>query len=346
MHPIFKGGRLPYYLLAWAPVATGLTLLLMPQAHLRSYEAAVVAAPMCLVYAFVCLSSWYTCRALPVRHEPLTRILSTHLLSATVLSAIWTALTWGLMRSAFTGKPIDVAMPSVFAIGIILYLLAVALSYVFLSVEASRLSEAREAEARVLAGEAELRAIKAQINPHFLFNSLHSISALTSIDATKAREMCILLSEFLRNTLGFSDRREVSLEEELSLARSYLAIEKIRFGARLQTEEEIEPGCLPIPVPPLLLQPLVENAVIHGIAHIVDTGFIRITAAEREGELAITVKNSFDPEAPAKRRGGFGVASVRKRLQARYGVRASLDAGAENGAYHVELRLPLEDLDQ
>jgi len=346
MHPIFRAGRLVLYLLAWTPIAAALGLLLVVQARLRWYEGAVVAAPLCLVYAFVCLSSWYTCRALPLRPVPLSHIFSTHLLSATALAAIWTGLAWVTMRPWATARPIDVALPSVFGIGVVLYLLAVALSYVFLSVEASRIAEAREAEARVLAGEAELRALKAQINPHFLFNSLHSISALTSIDAGKAREMCILLSEFLRKTLGFSDRREVSLEEELALARSYLAIEKIRFGARLQAEEEVEPGCLRYPVPPLLLQPLVENAVIHGIAHVVEPGFIRITVVQRNGELAITVRNSFDVEAPRARRGGFGLASVRKRLEARYGVRAALDAAAEDGAYRVELRLPLEDLDQ
>jgi len=346
MHPIFRAGRLVYYLLAWAPIAAGLSFLLAAQGRLRWYEAALISVPLCLVYAFVCLSSWYLCRGLPLRHLPLARIVGTHLLSAVVLSAIWTLVAWALMRTASPGAPVDTALPALFTIGIGLYLLAVALSYVFLAVESSRLAEAREAEARVLAGEAELRAIKAQINPHFLFNSLHSISALTSIDAGRARDMCILLSEFLRSTLGFSDKAAVSLEEELALARNYLAIEKIRFGARLKVEEEIEPACLRCAVLPLLLQPLIENAVIHGIAHLVEPGFVRIAAGIHGDEMAISICNSFDPEAPRARRSGFGLASVRKRLQARYGNRAALHSASQGDTYRADLHLPLEDLDR
>src|SRR5256884_2648865 len=106
--------------------------------------------------------------------------------------------------------------------------------------EDSRRAEAQATEARILARDAELKALKAQVNPHFLFNSLNSVSALTSIDPSKAREMCILLSEFLRLTLGLGEKTVIPLSEELALLERFLAIEKVRFGARLRVEEKIQ----------------------------------------------------------------------------------------------------------
>ena len=149
-----------------------------------------------------------------------------------------------------------------------------------------------------------MRALKAQVNPHFLFNSLNSISALTSSDASKAREMCILLGDFLRRTLGLGEKAAIPLEEELSLIRAFLAVEKVRFGSRIQMEENIDKAALTVPVPPLLLQPLVENAVVHGIANLVEGGWIRLDVRSQNGDLAITVENSFDPEAPPRRKSG------------------------------------------
>jgi two-component system sensor histidine kinase AlgZ len=344
MHPIFRSGKLGLYLLAWLPVGAVLAVLLAKQGGLSWPVSAAIALPLCVVYAFICLSAWYSCRGLPLHREQLPRLLITHLGSALGIGGLWTALAKILFVSYSAAGSIDAVLPSVFGMGVVLYLLAVAVHYVLLAVEASRMAEAREAEARLLAGEAELRALKAQINPHFLFNSLHSISALTSSDAAKAREMCVLLSGFLRSTLGLGDRAAIPLEEELALARSYLAIEKVRFGARLQVEENIRQACSGFLVPSLLLQPLVENAVIHGIANLIETGFIRISADVVEGDnIAITVENSFDADAPPTGRGGFGLAATRKRLDTLYGGRATLHAGTHDGTYRVELQLPAEE---
>src|SRR5207245_11137369 len=155
-------------------------------------------------------------------------------------------------------------LPLVFGIGALLYLLSVALHYVLLSLESSKQAETREQEARTLAREAELKALKAQINPHFLFNSLHSISALTTVDSGRARDMCIRLSDFLRNSLRLGERITIPFSEELALARTYLDVEQVRFGQRLRVAQDIEEGCSDCELPPLLVQPLVENAIKHG----------------------------------------------------------------------------------
>src|SRR5262249_22647218 len=134
--------------------------------------------------------------------------------------------------------------------GVLLYGLAIAVHYGLLAVESSR-------EAAVQAHDAELRALKAQIQPHFLFNSLNSIAALTSSDASKAREMAILLSDFLRRTLGLGEKTTVPLADELELTRTYLEVERVRFGKRLRVDLNVTKECEGCVVPPLVLQPLI-----------------------------------------------------------------------------------------
>jgi LytS/YehU family sensor histidine kinase len=226
--------------------------------------------------------------------------------------------------------------------GVLLYLLSVGLGYAALAAEASREAERREAEARTLAREAELQSLRFQLNPHFLFNSLHSISALATVDGAQARVMCIRLADFLRRSLGLGSQETIALREELELARNYLEVEQVRFGSRLRVETEIEESCTGCGVPALLLQPLVENAVKHGIAGLLEGGSIRLNARRSGGDVLITIENEFDPEAPSRRSMGMGLEHVRRRLQVRFAGEASFDARATGGVYLVSLRFPCE----
>jgi LytS/YehU family sensor histidine kinase len=226
---------------------------------------------------------------------------------------------------------------------VLLYLLAAAFQYVLLAGEASREAERRALEARVLAGDAELKALRAQVNPHFLFNSLHSISALATADPARARQMCVLVSDFLRRSLGLGDKTSIPLSEELALAKNYLAVEQVRFGPRLEVRERIEEACLECLIPPLLLQPLVENAVTHGIAGLVEGGSVELEARRSSRTLFLAIENAYDAEAAPARRNGLGLANVKKRLEARYGDAARLDIRVSNGRYRVELTLPAEE---
>ncbi|PYV64866.1 MAG: hypothetical protein DMG95_03300 [Acidobacteria bacterium] len=209
--------------------------------------------------------------------------------------------------------------------------------------EAAGDAEKREVEARVLARESELKALKTQVNPHFIFNCLNSISALTSSDPAKAREMCVLLAEFLRKTLGLGERALIPLRDELSLLKAYLAVEQIRFSSRLKVEENTAAETLENLLPPLLLQPLVENAVRHGVAQLTEGGWIRIDIQQPEPEiLSIAIENNFDPEAPRRKGSGIGLRNVRERLDASYGNRARFDVRANHDRFLVSLNLPAE----
>ncbi len=124
---------------------------------------------------------------------------------------------------------------------------------------------------------------------------------------------------------------------------SFFAVEKVRFGARIKMEETIDKEAMSVPVPPLLLQPLVENAVVHGIAHLVEGGSVRLDVKATNGMLSMVVENTFDPDAPPRRKGGVGLANVRQRLTARYGSQASFEAKPNGDVFRVAISLPTEE---
>src|SRR6267378_5568299 len=354
MHPILGHMRqLGLYLLAWIPLAVLLLYLLASPGGISLPQAMGMVLPLCLIYAFMCLSAWYSCRGAPLGTSTFSRLALTHLLAALVISGIWVLIARGLasvLASLQMFRGLDQRFapdyPLLFASGVMIYLLAVALHYVLLSVEHARELEKREIQARVLARDSELKALKAQVNPHFLFNSLNSISALTNIDAGRARDMCVLLGDFLRMTLGLGEKTLVRFSEELELLQKYLAIEKVRFGDRLKMHENIQEESKACFLPPLLLQPLVENAVKHGIAGLPEGGDLRLSAERQNGRLVILVENSWDPDAPPRRFGGLGLKNVQQRLEARYGKEASVRVNTEGELFQVSLSLPVESEEQ
>jgi hypothetical protein len=340
MHPILASlRRLMLYLLAWVPILALLVFILWAAGGVQWKDAAAVLAPACFVYAFACLSPWYICRVRPLRVPDTFALISMWAAAAAAGSLV---LVGSASLAAYLLER-PVARPGLlFGTGVLLYLLSAGLHYTALAAEGAREAERREAEARTLAREAELQALRIQLNPHFLFNSLHSIAALTTIDGLRAREMCVRLSDFLRSSLGLGNRETIPLREELALARSYLEVEQVRFGERLRVEEEIEPACEECGIPALLLQPLVENAVKHGIAGMLEGGSIRLAARRSGGSVSITIENAMDPDMEPPRNLGMGQSHVRRRLQVRYGEEATFDAGPREGAYRVSLRLPCE----
>jgi two-component system sensor histidine kinase AlgZ len=350
MHPILsRPGRLGLYLLAWAPLTAILAGLLVLSGSLTWLEAGVLAMPLALVYAFLCLSSWYLCQSFPIATSRVGPLAVTLAVGSMVAGALWLlgAATFASLLALlppFIALPdhLSRAGPVIFLVGVLLYLLIVALHYALIALEAARDEERRQAELRELARAAELMALKEQLNPHFLFNCLNSISALTVASPSRAREMCVLLSDFLRKTLGLSEKSSITLREEIALLHNYLAIEKVRFGDRLAVEEDIDEGAGDCPVPPLLLQPLVENAVKHGVAKALEGGAIRLKARRSNGNVTIDVENAFDPESPAPTGAGLGLQNVKRRLAARWGDKARLSEHRLFDLFRVEITIPVE----
>jgi two-component system sensor histidine kinase AlgZ len=268
-----------------------------------------------------------------------------HASGAVLSSSLWTLLGHGgaiVLDPYFPGAARFTSddLPRFFA-GVMLFLLSSAAHYVIIMMEESKEAETRALKAQVLARDAELRALRSQITPHFLFNALNSINALTSIDPAAARRMCLLLSDFFRGTLQMGSQERIALAQELSLIDQFLAIEQVRFGDRLRIERDIDEDATRWMIPPLLLQPLVENAVTHGIADLIEGGTIRLTAHPIEQHLEVVVENPRDPTAKRKKSGaGMGLMNVQRRLDMAYGRDASLRVEADRERFRVELLLP------
>jgi two-component system sensor histidine kinase AlgZ len=314
----------------------------------RPWIAALAfAVPLQIFYSFIVLSAWWVCRRHPISGQQPWSAVAVQFGAALQATAVWTALGtfWALMldRWLYPGLTRSAMLRDLavlFAAGIPLYLLSAVAHYLVLAFEASHESERLVLETQVGAREAELRALRAQLNPHFLFNSLNSINALVGSDPEGARRMCEGLGDFLRRTLALGARDSVTLSEELMLVDRYLDIEQLRFGDRLRVERAVKADAAACRVPPLLLQPLVENAIKHGIQDCVDGGVIRIEADVADGTLRVSVENPLDPDAPDRRGGGVGLQNVRRRLEM-FGARESrLSAVRHDDLFRVTLTLP------
>ena len=340
MHPILQSWRrFVSWMAAWIPVGAILVLVVHLSGRLSFVEATSVMVPAVLVFAFVCLSPFYVCRSLPLRSAQPSRLLASHLAAAVVLSSgvmLIGRFTASVLAGTFPGieKRYSASVPMLAVVVLLIYEMAIALHYAALELETSRRAE-------ILARDAQLKALKAQVNPHFLFNSLNSISALTTIDPALAREMCIRLADFLRTSLRLGERVTIPLAEELALTRMYLDVEQVRFGSRLRVVQSVEPACNQCDLPALIIQPLVENAVKHGIAMMAEGGEITISGKRSGDWLQFTIRNPFDPEAPSTGRNGLGLRNIRERLESRYGKAARLDIHAEERSYQVTLTVPV-----
>jgi sensor histidine kinase YesM len=346
MHPILaRTERLALYLGSWIILSILLGTVLVLQGS-SWVHALVFLVPTSIVYGFVCLSAWYVCRGTPLAANTGARVLTSASVAAIVASGFWTGITllWIDILSSFPtlGSAIVLyrqQLPLLFASGVLLYLLAVAIHYLFLAFENAREAERRRLRAELLARDAELRALRAQIDPHFLYNSLNSINALTGSDPAGARRMCVLLGDFLRNTLNVGARERIPLADELLLTDGFLSIEQVRFGDRLQVERSIDPAASRCLVPPLVLQPLMENAIAHGIARTLEGGVIRLDVSRNNGRLSIAIQNPRDPDTPPNT-GGVGLENVRRRLETMFGNGARMETRQDPGWFRVELSLP------
>jgi signal transduction histidine kinase len=199
----------------------------------------------------------------------------------------------------------------------------------------------RAVELESLLQQAQLDALRSQLNPHFLFNALHSMAELVHTDPKLAEQLIVRLGELLRQVLQSSTRQEVTLAEELEFIRGYVEIEQMRLGDRLLVRWEIDDGALGAHVPSLILQPLVENAVQHGIASASGPGTLVIGARREAGFLHLEIRdNGPGLSQTSDRRQGVGLANTRARLQRLYGNEHSFDMQVDDGLA-VRLRIPL-----
>ncbi|MBA9079646.1 MULTISPECIES: sensor histidine kinase [Rufibacter] len=236
---------------------------------------------------------------------------------------------------------IDQTLPVRLAFNWLMILFIVLQNWLWLYIKEKQQAEERKAATEKLAREAELFTLRQQLQPHFLFNSLNSISALVNTRPEQARKMVQQLSEFLRGTLRRDNQSMVPLADELQHLQFYLEIEKVRFGHRLQTEIICEEEALPLQLPYLLLQPIVENAIKFGLYDTLDDILIRISAHVQDSLLVISTQNPFDGELLQHKQGtGFGLDSLRRRLYLLYARHDLLTTEHQGQVFSTTVKIP------
>jgi LytS/YehU family sensor histidine kinase len=284
---------------------------------------------------------------MPLDRSTGARVALTALAAATVTAILWTGLgrLWWVALSRLDvvgpGTPAPVVFTLLAGFGALAYLLAVTVHYVLQAFESSAAVARHALVLQIAQRDAELRALRAQVDPHFLFNSLNSIAGLIPADRDKARLMCQRLADFLRDSLSLGRETKIPLSREVALAEQYLRVEQVRFGDRLEVKTVVADGSAGVPVPPLILQPLVENAVRHGVATRLDGGAVRIAASRAGDRAVVEITNPRDPDF-GRPGTGFGLDIVRRRLIASYGDAAALAIEPAPEAYRVVVTMPVE----
>ncbi|HVG28661.1 MAG TPA: histidine kinase [Pyrinomonadaceae bacterium] len=298
----------------------------------------------------------FVCRRFPWSHERGGKFFAAHAGLAVLYSALWVSsvpllftLEAGLRRGVWSYQPfIGYAFQWEFFAGLMLYGTITSVIYAGQASERLRVEEARAARAEHLRTRAELNALRAQLNPHFLFNTLHSLMALVRHDPPAAEDALERLSALLRYVLKVKrdevdETDEVSLADEWEFARNYLALEQLRLGGRLRVTSDIQPETLDRPVPAFTLQALIENAVKHGVAPRAEGGLLHVASDLDNGTLRLSVRDDGPGTTTegVMSSAGLGLRVVRQRLQTRYGGRAGFDVETSPGAgFTVRVRVP------
>jgi hypothetical protein len=337
------------YVLAWVPLAALYALVLGTRPGMDVFSTVMATIWTIGSAALLGAGVWWLSNPLQFRRKHPARFHVNHPLLANVYGTLHTAEIAVSIYYRGSKEQYDTFMREALGwqvlYGIALYGLIVGISYALQSARRLRDEERRGARAEALRIDAELRALRAQLNPHFLFNTLHSITALVRIDPADGERALEHFGALLRYVLDVNRERseEVPLEEELGFVRTYLALERLRLGDRLQVKEEIDPDALECLVLGFSLQPLVENAIRHGIAPRSGPGTLRISANLDGEQLVLEVADdgSGADGAAVAEAAGVGLSAVRQRLETRWGPQARLEiVTAPRNGFLVRLVLP------
>jgi len=337
------------YLLVWLVIIGIQTSMLFFLYDVSLRESIADAAVFNILFALAGYTLWFVIRYNLKEKSSGIDLFLQHLMVASVIIAAWFFVAFYTLNNLFSGNPdylifLKESIPWRIISGLFYYIVFVLIYYVILYYEDLQDKLKRENELQNLVKEAELSALKSQINPHFLFNSLNSVSSLTMASPEKAQEMVIKLSDFLRYSLS-SDRKSVTtMENEFSNIQRYLDIEKVRFGKRLKFVSDIPDACLKHDVPSLILQPLIENAIKHGVYNSSEEVTINLTCIKSDDFILITISNDYDPKAIRKKGEGIGLKNIRSRLKLLYQRQDLLLTESDGKIYKAILKIPLEKL--
>jgi len=345
-HPILESrSRILIWCLAWVILAAGQASVIHFVYGSTMDIAAADGIIAMLLYGLLGLSIWFPVRYMLRSNNNVLSTIINVILTGSVTIVVWLLVTRFMVRALVPEKEDydlfwHTALIFRIAAGVLIFFVVTLIYYLYLS--ATQLAEkaSRQAQLEAQVREGELKMLRAQINPHFLFNSLNSMSSLTLTDPMKAREMILKLSDFMRYSLSSRTDQPVTLQSEMESLRLYLEIEKVRFGERLVIEEDIQPECLTALLPGMLLQPLYENAVKHGVYESTEKVVIKTTALKEDDLVVISVTNNIDLDSVTRKGAGIGLINVRSRLELFYGDKADLSVTRKDDSFNVVVQFP------
>jgi len=335
--PVYAGAWLAIAVVHFAVVENNL----QPGLMLAATEAVVFS----LVFALLGIGLWFLVKLSDAGNHATREMLLRHFTSAALTILLWFGSSYLIMTFVSGGNEIymqqlyDTIVVRIIS-GVLLYITMISFFYLVINNQNLQERRVREEILQQLLHESELNSLRSQIKPHFLFNSLNSISSLTITNPEKAQEMVINLSEFMRYSLSFTDKKSCRFDQELHHLRLYLDIEKVRFGGRLQVDEQIDTEAGLWEIPPVILQPLVENAVKHGVYDTPGISNVLIKASIVAGWLEVSILNNYDPDMPGKAGTGTGLSNVRKRMQMVYGIPDLVKIEKSETTFQVRIKFP------
>lgn len=298
-----------------------------------------------LIFALLGIGLWYMVRFSGKQISGVGKSIAYHLSGCAFTIIIWQLLSYTLLRAFFYDDDFYMnflvnSMIVRVITGVLIYFLLISVDFLILSFEEMQESAKHEASLSAMLREAELNMLRSQIRPHFLFNSLNSVSSLTLSNPQAAQDMIIKLSEFMRHSLSFGTETMNTLNDEMYHSGLYLDIEKVRFSDRMMVQKSIMPACGDLMLPSMILQPLLENAVKHGVNTMLGKCMISLKADCDGTNLVITLSNNFDPDAVPRKGTGTGLANVQKRLATIYGRTDLLNYQVSEQLFEVTLLIP------
>ncbi len=297
------------------------------------------------LFALLGLSLWYAVRYYDSSRGAILDTFLYHFGTAALALALWLGLGYLIMMYVIPDLSdyqvfLEKSMPWRAISGLFLYSLMVMVYYLYINQEDRKARISKEADLNLQVREAEIDRLKSQINPHFLFNSLNSIASLTLDRPKQAREMIIKLSSFLRSSLEYKENELTDLTSELDHIRQYLEIEKIRFGDKLMFKFEVPESCIDCRLPNMILQPLFENAIKHGVYESTEPVEILTKVTKKANHLILSISNDFDPDIPSRKGKGIGIQNVDNRMQLVYQSSNLLQFRKTANRYTAELIIP------
>lgn len=344
-HPVVNNrSRLLIYMLIWIVVAIPYIIFMYSYFKLDVWVAIADSLVSVIWFSLLGLLIWYFVRYNPFDKRKYENVIINHFVAAIIVVLVWLALIYYSLYKIPFEQDYDSFFRETFwwrvFNGIMLYLVTMMVYYTIFYFQDQQERMEREASLNTSIKDAELNALKAQINPHFLFNSLNSVNALITLEPERARSMVLNLSDYLRYSIKSDIKEKTPFKKELENLHRYIEIEKMRFDDRLVYDEQIDSTCAHIPVPNMILQPIIENAVKHGTTASGRPEAINLKASCENGSLKVQIENTYDKDGASKRGTGIGMKNTQERMRLTYNRNDLFQFNKSNDKFTVSLIFP------